>query len=67
MNLKRRIPALAMAAGLALAGAACEAETGVEDPAVTDPVGDPAGGDGLDDGGTGDDLGGTEGGDDLGG
>lgn len=57
MNLKRRIPALVMAGGLALVGAACEAETGVEDPAVTDPVGDPAG----DDLGTGDDLGGTEG------
>lgn len=58
MNLKRRIPALVMAGGLALVGAACEAETGVEDPAVTDPVGDPAGDDGM--GGTGDELGGTE-------
>lgn len=55
MNLKRRMTALVLAGGLALAGAACEAETGVEDPAVTDPVGDPAGGTG------GDDLGGTEG------
>lgn len=60
MNLKRRIPALVLASGLALATAACDAGTtegtdpGVTDPGVTDPVQDPAGG-------------GDTGGDDLGG
>lgn len=56
MNLKRQIPAILMASGLAFAGAACEAESGVEDPGVTDPMA-PEG----DTGGMGDDLGGTEG------
>lgn len=59
MNLKRQIPALIMAGGLAVVGAACEVEDGAEDPGVTDPI--------APEGETGDDLGGTEGGDDLGG
>lgn len=54
MNLKRQIPALIMASGLALVGAACEVEEGVEDPGVTDPMA-PEGDDGLGDDGLGDD------------
>lgn len=61
MNLKRQLPALVMAGGLALVGAACDAQTtDGTSPGVTDPVQDPAGGGG-------EDLGGTEGGEDLGG
>lgn len=49
MNLKRRIPAIMMAAGLALAGAACDAEVDGDAPGQTEPAvpGEEGVGDGI--------------------
>jgi hypothetical protein len=57
VKLKRHVPTVLLVGSLALAGAACEVEEGVEDPGVTDPVED----DGLGDDTGGDDLGGDTG------
>lgn len=56
MKLKKHVPTALLVGTLALAGAACEVEGGVEDPGVTDPLDDTTGDD-LGDDGLGDDTG----------